>query len=72
MKTVLQVIEFILTAIMATIMILSTTIGIAVIIKAIIGFTFWKCLLIGNVIFWNIFFICFLGIKINNMDNKNI
>lgn len=72
MKTVLQVIEFILTAIMATIMIFSTTIGIAVIIKAIIGFTFWKCLLIGNVIFWNIFFVCFLGIKINNMDNKNI
>lgn len=72
MKTVLQVIEFILTAIMATIMILSTTIGIAVIIKAIIGFTFWKCLLIGNVIFWNIFFVCFLGIKFNNMDNKNI
>lgn len=72
MKTVLQVIEFILIAIMTTIMILSTTIGIAVIIKAIIGFTLWKCLLIGNVIFWNIFFICFFDIKINNMDNKNI
>lgn len=72
MKAVLQVIEFILTAMITTIMILSATIGIAVIIEAIIGFTFWKCLLIGNVIFWNIFFVCFLDIKINHMDNKNI